>query len=287
MKSDGTPSMTALLAAAARAAHLIVDQDPPLFADTAAHALLGEHAEEFVGHHRAYGDHPLLAGARVGVTTRSRYTEERLASAVRAGIGQYVILGAGLDSYACRASGVRVFEVDHPSTQQWKRARVESAGLTAADVTYVPVDLETEPLAGALLEHGFDPSRPALFSWLGVTMYLTREAITDTLTTIAAFAPGTEIVLDTMLPAEHRDEAGQMYIDLLAPAFAERGEALLSFPAPEEVTALLADCGYETLEQVDQRASVEASLWNRTDALRPAELSLLTHARLREGLRAR
>lgn len=123
MKSDGTPSMTALLAAAARAAHLIVDDAPPLFADTAAYALLGERADEFVGHHRTYGDHPLLAGARVGVTTRSRYTEECLASSVRAGIGQYVILGAGLDSYAYRSSGgVKVFEVDHPPTQEWKRA---------------------------------------------------------------------------------------------------------------------------------------------------------------------
>lgn len=284
MKSDGSPSVTALLAAAARAAHLVVDQAPPLFADTAAYALLGEHAEEFVGHHRAYGDHPLLAGARVGVTTRSHYTEERLASAVRDGMGQYVILGAGLDSYAHRGGGgIRVFEVDHPSTQQWKRARVEAAGLASADVTYVPVDLEAEPLTDALLEHGFDPSRPALFSWLGVTMYLTREAIAGTLTAIAAFAPGTEIVLDTMLPAEHRDEAGRLYIDLLAPAFAERGEALRTFLTPEEVTGLLAECGYATLDQVDQRASVDAALWNRADALHPAGLSLLTHARLRAG----
>lgn len=280
MKSDGSPSVTALLAAAARAAHLIVDQAPPLFADTAAYALLGEYAEEFVGHHRAYGDHPLLAGARVGVTTRSRYTEARLASAD--GIGQYVILGAGLDSYAHRGGeGIRVFEVDHPSTQRWKRARVADAGLATGNVTYVPVDLETEPLADALVEHGFDPSRPAMFSWLGVTMYLTREAITETLTTIAAFAPGTEIVLDTMLPAERRDEAGQLYIDLLAPAFAERGEALRTFLTPEEVAAVLAECGYTTLDQAGQRASVDASLWDRADALRPAELSSLTHARLR------
>jgi methyltransferase (TIGR00027 family) len=274
--------MTALLAAAARAAHLIVDEAPPLFADTSAYALLGGHAEEFVGHHRAYGRHPLLAGARVGVTTRSRYTEERLASAVRGGVSQYVILGAGLDSYAYRSDGaVAVFEVDHPSTQQWKRDQVADAGIAAPDVTYVPVDLETEPLSGALLAHGFDPARPALFSWLGVTMYLTREAIAETLTAIAAFAPGAEIVLDTMLPAELRDEAGQSYIDLLTPAFAERGEALLSFLSPDEVVGLLAECGYDTVEQVSQRDSVDTALWDRADELHPAELSLLTHARVR------
>lgn len=272
--------MTALLAAAARAAHLVVDQDPPLFADTLAYALLGDRADEFVGHHRLYGQHPLLAGARVGVSCRSRYTEERLAASVRAGIEQYVILGAGLDSYAYRSDGgVRVFEVDHPDTQEWKRARVAEAGVESPHVTYVPVDLETEPLKESLLDHGFDPTRRALFSWLGVTMYLTRDAIADTLMTIAGFAPGTEIVIDTMLPAEHRDEAGQLYIDLLAPAFAERGEALLSFLAPEEVADLLTECGYETIEQVTQRESVDPTLWDRSDALHPAEISLLTHAR--------
>jgi methyltransferase (TIGR00027 family) len=282
MKSDGRPSLTALLAAAARAAHLVVDDDPPLFADTLAYTLLGEHAEELVGHHRTYGRHPILAGARVGVTTRSRYTEACLASAVREGIGQYVILGAGLDSYAYRSGGgLQTFEVDHPDTQGWKRAQVAGAGLETPDVTYVPVDLETESLVDGLIEYGFDPARPALFSWLGVTMYLTRDAIAETLTTIAAFAPGTRLVVDTMLPADHRDEAGQSYLDVLVPAFAERGEALMSFLSPEEVIALLAECGYETIEQVNQRESVDAALWDRSDALGPAQISLNTHARVR------
>ncbi|MGH3377503.1 MAG: class I SAM-dependent methyltransferase [Actinoallomurus sp.] len=282
MKSDGTPSLTALLAAAARAAHLVVDDAPPLFTDTVAYALLGMHAEELIGHHRTYGEHPLLAGARVGVTARSRYTEGCLASGVRDGIDQYVILGAGLDSYAFRSDGgVRTFEVDHPDTQEWKRAQAAGAGLESPDMTYVPVDLETEPLADGLLKYGFDPARPALFSWLGVTMYLTRGAIAETLTTIAAFAPGTQIVVDTMLSADHRDEAGQSYLDILIPAFAQHGEELRSFLSPDEVVALLAECGYETIEQVDQRASVDAALWDRSDSLRPAQLSLLTHARLR------
>jgi methyltransferase (TIGR00027 family) len=283
MKSDGRPSLTALLAAAARAAHLVVDDAPPLFTDTAAYTLLGKHADELVGHHRAYGEHPILAGARVGVTARSHYTEECLAAALRDGVGQYVILGAGLDSYGCRSEGrVRIFEVDHPDTQEWKRAQVAGAGLASPDVTYVPVDLETEPLVDALLTSGFDPDRPALFSWLGVTMYLTRDAIAETLRTIATFAPGTQVVVDTMLPPEHRDAAGQSYIDVLTPAFAQHGEELVSFLSPDEVVALLAECGYDTIEQVNQRESVDAELWDRTDTLEPAALSLLTHARLRE-----
>jgi methyltransferase (TIGR00027 family) len=148
-------------------------------------------------------------------------------------------------------------------------------------VTYVPVDLETESLVDGLLQYGFDPTRPALFSWLGVTMYLTRDAIAETLKTIASFAPGTQIVLDTMLSADHRDEAGQSYMDVLVPAFADRGEAFLSFFSPEEVTALVAECGYETIEQVNQRESVDAALWDRSDALGPAQISLNTHARVR------
>ncbi|MGI5229470.1 class I SAM-dependent methyltransferase [Actinoallomurus sp. CA-142502] len=274
--------MTALLAAAARAAHLIVDQAPSLFADTTAYTLLGEHAEVLVGHHQANSGDSLLAGGRVSVTTRNRYTEEHLAAAVRDGVGQYVILGAGLDSYAYRTDGsVKVFEVDHPATQQWKRDQVAGTGLTAPDVTYVPVDLETEPLAGALLDHGFDPACPALFSWLGVTMYLTREAIAQTLTTIAMFAPGTEIVFDTMLPAGQRDETGQFHIDRLTSSSAEQGEALLSFLSAGDVAGLLAERGYDTIEQVGQRESVDATLWDRSDALRPAVLFLLTHARVR------
>ena len=121
MKTDGQPSFTALTAAAARAAHLIVDSGPPIFADTLAEAMLGERAGELIGFHRAHGTHPVLACARAQVACRSRYAEDRLADGVRRGIGQYVLLGAGLDSFGYRsplAGRVRVFEVDHPATQE-------------------------------------------------------------------------------------------------------------------------------------------------------------------------
>ena len=122
--ANGQPSLTAFIAAAARAAHLIVDDDPPIFADTLAEAMLGERADELIGFHRAHGTHPILSGARAQVTCRSRYTEDSLAAAIGRGIGQYVLLGAGLDSFARRsrlAAQVRVFEIDHPATQEWKR----------------------------------------------------------------------------------------------------------------------------------------------------------------------
>ena len=108
MIANEQPSLTAFTAAAARAAHLIVDGDPPIFADTLAQAMLGERAEELIGFHRAHGTHPILAGARAQVTCRSRYTEDSLAEGIGRGIGQYVILGAGLDSFAARSRLARL-----------------------------------------------------------------------------------------------------------------------------------------------------------------------------------
>jgi methyltransferase (TIGR00027 family) len=124
--APGQPSRSALTAAAARAAHLIVDGEPIIFADTLAAALLGDRAEELIAYHRLHGTHPVLAGARVQVTCRSRYAEDTLARAFGAGVTQYVLLGAGLDSYPYRgglAGGVRVFEVDHRASRAVPRHR--------------------------------------------------------------------------------------------------------------------------------------------------------------------
>ena len=135
MIANEQPSLTALTAAAARAAHLIVDNEPVIFADTLAQAMLGERAEELLSYHRVHGTHPVLTGARAQVTCRSRYAEDRLADAIERGIGQYVLLGAGLDSFAYRsplAGRVRVFEVDHPATQEYKQRVREVAGLAGA-----------------------------------------------------------------------------------------------------------------------------------------------------------
>jgi methyltransferase (TIGR00027 family) len=295
--ANGQLSLTALTAAAARAAHLIVDDEPVIFADTLAEAMLGERAEEFIAYHRAHGTHPVLAGARAQVTCRSRYTEDRLAWGIERGIGQYVLLGAGLDSFAYRsplAGQVRVFEVDHPATQEHKR-RVTAAvtgraggvagqvravaGSAGADgVTFVPVDFACDALAEALGRAGFDTSRPAFVSWLGVTMYLDSSAIEATVSVLGGFAPGSEIVVDYMLPAGLRDAAGQAYADLVGQVAAERGEPWRSFFAPEAMADLLARHGFEPIRDVGQRDMIPAAAWDRSDALRPAELCHIAHA---------
>ena len=280
-KSEDLPSQTALMAAAARAAHLIVDHEPVIFADELAAVLLGDQADELISYHRAHGTHLVLSCARAQVLCRSRFTEDDLAACVRAGLTQYVILGAGLDSFAYRSAPgpVRVFEVDHPATQRWKRAQLAAAGIPVpASVSYVAMDFERDDLASRLRQAGFDPSWPALVSWLGVTMYLTQAAIGRTLAEIGGFAPGTQLVTDYMLPAGLRDDTGDAYAGLVAPAAAQRGEPWLTFLAPDDMAALLAEHGFGAVEHVRQQDAVPAALWDRADSLRPADLSVLARA---------
>ncbi len=227
----------------------------------------------------------MLSAARAQVTCRSRYAEDRLAAAARRGVTQYVILGAGLDSFACRsplAGRVAVFEVDHPATQAWKRQRLAEARLTVPDgVTFVPADLESSSLADGLRRAGFDPSRPALVGWLGVTMYLTRPAIGQVLAEIACFAEGTELVTDYVLPAGLRDAAGDTYVEMVGAVAAQRGEPWLTFLAPDDMTALLESRGFGAVRHVSQRDSVAPALWQRSDVLRPLGLSMLARATVR------
>lgn len=278
------PSQTALTAAAARAAHLIVDHEPVIFADTLAADLLGDRADELIGYHRLHGSHLVLATARVQVTCRSRYAELAVADALGRGVAQYVILGAGLDTFAYRsaiARRVAVYEVDHPATQEWKRQRLAEAGLVAPpSARFVPVDFETASLTSRLVHAGFDMTRPALISWLGVTMYLTDAAIGAVLRELGQFASGTELIVDYMLPADLRDDVGTSYVEQVAPVAAQRGEPWLSFFSPEQMTALLKCHGFVNVRHIAQRDVGSEAMWRRTDALRPADLSKLAHATL-------
>jgi methyltransferase (TIGR00027 family) len=270
-------SHTAFAAAAARAAHLLVDQPPTIFADTLAERLLGDRADELIAYHRAYGVHPVLSSARAQATARARFMENHLAEAVRRGVYQYVLLGAGLDTFAYRsplAGQVHTFEVDHPATQQWKTSTLSGVAARGA-VTFIPVDLETQALLDRLTGAGFDPCRPALVGWLGVSMYLSRPAIEEVLAAIGGLVAGTELVFDHILPAGLRDPDGDEYVEAVAPAAAERGEPWLTYQSPEDAAALLHRHGFGHVRCVTQRESVDAALWNRTDSLRPIRLSAL------------
>ena len=175
------PSQTALTAAAARAAHLLVDTPPFIFADTMASALLGDRAGEFIGYHRRHAGHPILSAARAQVVCRSRYAEDRLARAAALGIQQYVIVGAGLDLFGYRpglARQLRVFEVDHPATQQWKRQALAAAGIPVpGTVTFVPADLAISSLADLLPASGALWQRSDSLRPIELSM-LTRATVT-------------------------------------------------------------------------------------------------------------
>ncbi|HEX9343073.1 MAG TPA: class I SAM-dependent methyltransferase [Actinomycetota bacterium] len=282
------PSQTAMMAAAARAAHLVVDNEPYIFQDSVAMPLLGDLGEEIVAYHRASGDHVVLSSTRAQVTARSRYTEDRLAELVLTDhvLTQYVILGAGLDTFAYRAplalaTRLRVFEVDHPATQRWKRDLLAAAQLTpvAPDgLAFVGTDFETDPLTGRLTAAGFDPAQPALVSWLGVTFYLTRDAIVATLGTLGSLAPGTELVVEYALPPELRDARGAAYAEFALPAAAERGEPWLTFLTPEDMSTLLRTHGFEVVKHLRQHDAIDPALWQRSDALRPADVCRLVRA---------
>lgn len=284
----GQPSFSALTAAAARAAHLLVDGPPAIFADPLAAALLGDRAEELIAYHRLHGTHPVLAGARVQVACRSRYAEDALARAVEAGVTQYVILGAGLDSFAYRggllAGRVRVFEVDHPASQQVKRAAVAAAGIEVpGTVRHVPADLARDLLSERLAAAGFDAAAPAVVAWLGVTMYLTPGAVAGTLAAVAGFAPGTELIADYLLPPDARDEAGALYGTLVAQASADQGEPWRSCFTPGQLAELARRAGFGAVRAVSQRDTIPAELWQRADALRPARLAMLFHGTVGPG----
>lgn len=287
MDSPDAVSQTSLTAAAARAAHLLVDAPPSIFTDQFAAPLLGDQAEYLVGFHQAHGSHPVLAGARVQVLTRARYTEDRVLAAARRGIDQYVVLGAGLDTFAYRVQPdgpLRVYEVDHPGTQAAKRQRLHNAGIPVPPyVRYVPVDLTSDPLLGALVDAGFDATRPAVIGWLGVTVYLSREAIARTLSVLGGLAPGTELVVDHLVPEPLWDADGRTYVEAVGAHSAERGEPWLTFLGPDEMATLLAQHGLRTLHQAGQRDMIDADLWRRHDALYPSTLSMVTHALVPAG----
>jgi O-methyltransferase involved in polyketide biosynthesis len=144
----------------------------------------------------------------------------------------------------------------------------------------VDVDFESDDLLDRLVDGGFDPSRPAMVSWLGVTMYLTPDAIAGTAARLGRLAPGSDLILDYHLPEHLRDEAGQSYVDQLAPVSAQRGEPWLSCFAPDEMSDLLRRAGFGTVDHSGQRETVPAAMWDRTDALRPARLTTIAHARI-------
>jgi methyltransferase (TIGR00027 family) len=294
---EGKPSATALICAIVRAAHLSWDKPPKIFEDTLAQQLSGCESEaalkaqiDQLDAEVARTTNPdfaltLRRSVTTAVVTRSRYLEDEVDEAVRRGVSQYVILGAGLDSFAYRrtelAKVLHIFEVDHPATQAWKRARLRAAGVELpANLSLVPVDFERESLIDNLRMSGYHTDWPGLFSWLGVTMYLSTDAIFGTLRAVAALAPGTEIIFEYTVPKDLVDEETQKMLAVVLPAAQARGEPQTSFFDPAKLAEQVRKIGFAEVSDFGPDGA-EARYFNgRTDGLRPTPLNHYMRARV-------
>jgi methyltransferase (TIGR00027 family) len=256
----GTPSATAIGVARLRAAHLHLFDAPKIHEDTFALRISGARDVEDLRARLAKGDLPDLQRVSAYFALRHRYSEDRMRAALERGVGQIVLLGAGLDTLALRepsiASRVRFVEIDHPDSQQWKRDRLETLGLTTPGVDYVPVDFAARDLGEELAAAGVRAAEPAFFAWLGVTQYLTQEAALATLALAARHAPGSEVVFDVILPFEGLPSDELRISSAARASAAERGEPWISFFRPEELLPRLLALRFtevETLNPEDAR----------------------------------
>jgi methyltransferase (TIGR00027 family) len=279
---EAAPSRTAMLAAAARGL-LRLEATPPWVLDDAfALVLVGPAWQELRELLFSLFPAEVVREVLAAVCTRSRYAEDRLAAGAFA---QYVILGAGLDSFPWRRPdrlhSLRVFEVDHPASQAWKLERISDLALPLSDAqVFVPVDFEAEPLQDALRTAGFDWDQPALFSWTGVAPYLTAPAIASTLRTIAGAAAGSEVVLSYRAEAPILDEVGREFIRIYAPLAASLGEPLQPGWPVIEIERLISQSGLKVIDHPARAHLQERYFANRIDGLRPYNAETLVTARV-------
>ena len=261
------PSRTALRVALRRAAHQLHDS-PLVFDDPMAVALLGPTYAEELRRTPLREDRPFSIALRAFLVARSRYAEDNLRKAVERGVEQYVLLGAGLDTFAYRNSyaQLRVFEVDHPATQQWKRELLQRNRITIPEsVTYTPVDFERQSLSAQLGDAGFNHRGPTFFAWLGVVPYLTLEAFRGTLDFISAQPFGSGLTLDYGQPRAVLPLLEQLAHDSLASRVQKAGEPFRLFFTPAEIAAEFSR--FHSLEDLGA-AEINARYFNgRTDQL--------------------
>lgn len=250
---SGEASRTALGAARHRAAHQILEQGW-IFSDPLAVRILGEDVESIA---RGAEENPASRRMRIFIAARTRFAEDALAAAVEGGASQLVVLGAGLDTYAYRgalADRLRVFEVDHPATQAWKRQRLSDAGISLPPtLTFAPVDFEKETLSAGLEAAGLDAAQQTFFTWLGVVPYLTEDAFWSTVIFIANLQGGAHVVFDysdppDALPAELREIHDQR-----AARVAELGEPWINYPDAAQLHGSLKELGFHTIEDLGPR----------------------------------
>jgi methyltransferase (TIGR00027 family) len=264
---EGEFSRTARRVAMRRAAHQLVDH-PRVLDDPLALRIIGSKAESELRSNPK--GHVFARAFRAFMAARSRYAEDELARAVTQGVSQYVVLGAGLDTFAYRNphSGLRVFEVDHPATQAWKREQLQAADIAIpCSLTFVPIDFERQTLADRLGHCEFEERSAAFFSWLGVAPYLTRDAFMRTASFIAKMPAGSGVVFDFAVEASLLKPGQRMALDALSRRVARYGEPLRLFFDPEKLQEELKSLGFHRTELLQRKELNARYFKDRTDGL--------------------
>jgi len=272
-----------------RAAHYLLDAEPKILADPYARSFAGFLTDDELLKALDALAFPDYARMRTLFALRNRYAEDELEQALQRGVSQYIILGAGLDSFAFRRPDLMrtldVYEVDHPASQAWKRARVAALGIEIpAKLRYVPIDFERQTLAEGLAAGGVDRNAAAFFSWLGVTQYLTTEAVLHTLQEVAAAGPpGSELVFQFVVPATTLSREEGALVTALATRAAGVGEPWLSFFEPGDLEKHLKTIGFGQVFHFGPEQASQRYLFDRPDGLRLPAYFHMIRARVGAG----
>ncbi len=274
MQDERTPAPenTAVRVALWRAIHVQVDPPPHVLEDEIGLQLV---APEDGWRQRPDMDPQGMRLFRASIVARARFIEDLVAEQASRGVLQYVILGAGLDTFAQRrpeiASGLRIFEVDQPGPQAWKRQRLIELGYGIPDwLRLVPLNFEAdESWWERLKTAGFYAGQPAVVASTGVSMYLTKDAIAATLRQMAALAPGSTFAMTFLLPLELMDPEIRPGFAMAEKGARASGTPFLSFFTPQEMLALARDAGFKEAEHVSGATLAQRYFADRVDGLRP------------------
>jgi methyltransferase (TIGR00027 family) len=272
-QETAAPDSTAVRVALWRAMHVQIDPPPHVLDDQIGLRLA---APDEGWRRRPDMDPHATSGFRAAIVARGRFIEDLVAGRADQGVAQYVILGAGLDTFAQRrpevAARLRVFEVDQPGPQAWKRQRLIDLGYGIPGwLRLVPTDFETDQSWWTRLTAvGFDPGEPTVVASTGVSVYLTKDATAATLRQIAALAPGSTLAMTFLLPAELLDEADRPGLEASARGARTSGTPFISFYTPAEMLAAAREAGFKEARHVPGTSLADRYFAGRTDGLRPS-----------------
>lgn len=270
IKKNIEPDNTAVRTALWRALHLDVDAKPSIIED--------EVGLKLIAPPDGWKDRPdmkFTKRIRASIVARARFIEDLIIEQSKQGINQYVILGAGLDTFAQRrldiASNLNIYEIDRTETLTWKKQRlIELDFGIAKNLHFVPVNFETDSWWEELLKTGFDANLPAVIVCTGVSLYLTKEAVIDTLHTIKKFASGSKLAMTFYLPIPLLDEEDKPLMEMSMKGASASGTPMISFFTTDEILSLANEAGFKEIKTVSTKDMEELYFSNRTDNLLPS-----------------